>query len=401
MPTLKRWDIFCSVVDNYGDIGVAWRLARQLSDEYRLAVRLYVDDRARLAQIAPQGADGVEAGVEAGVEVRDWRGANAPFVVDRMEAQVQAPAAVVIEAFGCGLPPVYLDAMEAQATQPAWINLEYLSAETWVDEHHGLASPHPRRALTRHFFFPGFTPRTGGLLRERALLTRRNTFLADPRARVALSQSLGIASPERDALVVSLFCYANAALPALLATWAEGDTEIACVVPEGVADAGIDAWAGSTLARPGDVLRRGRLTLARARFLPQVDYDRLLWACDVNFVRGEDSFMRAQWAARPLVWHAYPQAEHAHLRKHDAFLARYSAALAPETAAAYADFARAWNDGKGRSGEGKDAATAARAWPAMQRALPALRAQASAWSWQLAQAPDLAARLVEFACKVL
>ena len=24
------WDIFCSVVDNFGDIGVTWRLARQL-----------------------------------------------------------------------------------------------------------------------------------------------------------------------------------------------------------------------------------------------------------------------------------------------------------------------------------------------------------------------------------
>ncbi|WP_187492385.1 elongation factor P maturation arginine rhamnosyltransferase EarP, partial [Pantoea agglomerans] len=22
------WDIFCTVVDNYGDIGVTWRLAR-------------------------------------------------------------------------------------------------------------------------------------------------------------------------------------------------------------------------------------------------------------------------------------------------------------------------------------------------------------------------------------
>ncbi|MBY0444112.1 MAG: elongation factor P maturation arginine rhamnosyltransferase EarP, partial [Burkholderiales bacterium] len=43
MNNTVRWDIFCRVIDNYGDIGVCWRLARQLSFEHGFAVRLMVD----------------------------------------------------------------------------------------------------------------------------------------------------------------------------------------------------------------------------------------------------------------------------------------------------------------------------------------------------------------------
>jgi uncharacterized repeat protein (TIGR03837 family) len=382
---LKRWDIYCSAIDNYGDVGVAWRLARQLATEHAVAVRLYVDDRARLTRLAPDGV--------YGVEVRDWLGAQGAFALDRADV----PADVVIEAFGCGLPPALLDAMEAAAVQPVWINLEYLSAEPWVDEHHALASRQPQRALTRHFYFPGFTPASGGLLRERALLARRDAFLAEPLARLALWQSLAVAPPDPGALLVSMFTYANAALPPLFDAWAAGDRAIACFIPEGVGHVGIRTWAGTELARPGDVLRRGRLVLSRARFVPQHDYDCLLWACDINFVRGEDSFVRAQWAGRPLVWHAYPQAEGAHRAKLEAFLARYGAALAPSAAAAQLDFAIAWNGDR----PGAAAPTATQAWPALLGALPALQVRAQAWARELADMPDLAARLAEFAGKVL
>ena len=103
----KHWDIFCSVVDNYGDIGVAWRLARQLVDEHAIAVRLFVDDRNALQRIAPSDA--------AGVTVAHWNGPSGEFSMAD-----SASADTVIEAFGCGLPSAYLDAMEARAVQPFW-----------------------------------------------------------------------------------------------------------------------------------------------------------------------------------------------------------------------------------------------------------------------------------------
>jgi uncharacterized repeat protein (TIGR03837 family) len=374
MPsTQKRWDIFCSVVDNFGDIGVAWRLARQLASEHAIAVRLFVDDLSSLRRIAPQDA--------TGVNVCQWHGPSSNISTADL-----APPDAVIEAFGCGLPARVLDAMGALPTQPRWINLEYLSAEAWVEGSHRLASPQPRRPLTRYFYFPGFTSRTGGLLREHDLFARRDAFRLDAAARSTLWRRLGIDAPVPGTLAISLFCYPNAELAPLLDAWAVGEAPILCVVPEGVVPAELAAWVGSAMRWPERPFRRGSLTLAVVPFVPQDDYDRVLWACDLNFVRGEDSFVRAQWAARPLVWHCYPQSGNAHWPKLDAFASRYAAALPADVASAYAGVATAWN---GRAPLGH-------AWTSLYGALPTLTAHAQTWAASLAAIPDLASGLVEF-----
>jgi uncharacterized repeat protein (TIGR03837 family) len=373
-----RWDIFCTVVDNYGDVGVAWRLARQLAGEHAIAVRLFVDDMHALARLAPEIDASTREQRARGVDVRRWEGAKADLAA--------GPGEVVVEAFGCGLPPAYLGAMAARGRPPVWINLEYLSAESWIEGCHGLPSRHATLPLTRYFFFPGFTAQSGGLLRERDLVARRDRFRIDPRAREALWRALGIAAPATEALVVSLFCYPNAPLPSLLDAWAQSDQPVLCVVPEGTASAVLERWTGATGLRAGKRFGRGRLTLATVPFVAQDDYDKLLWACDVNFVRGEDSFVRAQWAARPLVWHAYPQTENAQRLKLDAFLARYGAALPPDPAAALRRLSTAWN------GEGDVGA----AWQQFAAALTALRTHAESWTSALALQSDLAEGLVKF-----
>jgi uncharacterized repeat protein (TIGR03837 family) len=65
---------------------------------------------------------------------------------------------------------------------------------------------------------------------------------------------------------------------------------------------------------------RRQLSIAYLPYLTQTNYDELLWSCDLNFVRGEDSLVRALWAGAPLVWHIYPQHDGAHHAKLDAFL---------------------------------------------------------------------------------
>jgi hypothetical protein len=167
-----RWDIFCTVIDNYGDIGIAWRLARGLAREHGLDVRLWVDDLQAFRHIWPAIDPSADAQSCEGVTVCAWR---TPFGAPE-------PAQVVIDAFGCALPDAYLDAMSAQSPPPVWINLEYLSAEPWVAEHHGLPSPHPRLPLTRYFFFPGYTADTGGLLAEADLAARRAAFVQERNA---------------------------------------------------------------------------------------------------------------------------------------------------------------------------------------------------------------------------
>ena len=368
------------IVDNFGDAGVAWRLARQLAREHACDVALWIDDTSALARFVP-GADAKDALVD-GVRIRHLtaRDASAPALDPWPHA--------CIEAFGCGLPAAWLDAMEAAPAPPVWINLEYLSAEDWVEGAHGLPSPHPRRKLVRWFFYPGFTPRTGGLLRERDLFAVRDAFRADPRHRARAWAEAGMAPPPGDALAVSLFCYPHAAVTALLEAWAQGPQRVHALVPQGVASEAVAAFLGH--APPERTLHAvGALTLAVVPFVDQHAFDRRLWSCDFAVVRGEDSFVRAQWAARAFAWHIYPQADAAHRVKLDAFLARYTAGLVQSAAEALAAFMRAL--------AADDGDRLARAWPALSNSLPALTAHADRWSAALAEIPDLATQLVGFA----
>lgn len=371
------WDIFCNVVDNYGDIGIAWRLARGLASEHGLGVRLWVDDLQAFQRIWPAIAAGADRQTCEGVTVCAWR---APFAATQ-------PAQVVIEAFGCLLPESYLAAMSAQSPPPVWINLEYLSAEPWVAVHHGLPSPHPRLPLTKFFFFPGYTADTGGLLGEADLAEQRSTFLST--ATPVLWRQFGLDAPQRDELRVSLFAYENPALPALLDTWAADTRPITCLAPEGRVIPQLAAWLSVSGLQAGEVHQRGALRLQILPFMDQVTYDHLLWACNLNFVRGEDSCVRAQWAARPLVWQAYPQAENAHRDKLNALLAHYIEGLGLAAARAVSGMWRNWN---GMS----EADGMAACWAAWWGQQAVIERHAVAWCDRLRLAGRLTDKLVDF-----
>ncbi len=378
MSSVRTWDIFCSVVDNYGDIGVCWRLARQLAAEHGLRVRLWVDDLARFHAICPDIAPGREAQHSRGVQVRRW---CEPFPALR-------PADVVIEAFACNPPASYVKAMAEMQPKPAWINLEFLSAENWVKGCHALPSPHPRLPLVKYFFFPGFVAGTGGLPAEQGLAGARDRFQHSSAEQARLWKSMDLRAPCAGELQVSLFCYPHNALGALLRVWAAGAVPVRCLVPEGTATQALSAFFATDSLAPGAVLRMACLEIGVFPFLDQDQYDRLLWACDLNFVRGEDSFVRAQWAARPLLWHIYPQQEEAHWPKLDAFLGLYCRGLQADTATALARFWRAWNKG--------DAAEVESAWFGFWERQVELRLHALRWAGELAKTGNLANNLVRF-----
>jgi uncharacterized repeat protein (TIGR03837 family) len=340
-------DIFCTVVDNYGDIGVCWRLARQLSNEHGMVVRLWVDDLRSFGKLCPELDSALDEQQCRGVRVRRWL-ADFPAV---------EPADLVIEAFACRLPESYVVAMSSRDPKPVWLNLEYLSAEDWVEGCHKLPSPHPTLPLTKYFFFPGFTEKTGGLLRERDLLARRDDFQgigsakttptpALPRGEREFWRELGV--PERVAgeLRVSLFGYENEAMEALLSAWEQGTQWVTCLLPEGRSVPQVAAFFGQSAGNAGAVWQRGNLRVHVLPFVEQERYDELLWACDVNFVRGEDSCVRAQWAAKPFIWQIYPQHDGVHLAKLAALRERYTAGLPPEAAQAVRVLWLAWNGGQ-------------------------------------------------------
>jgi uncharacterized repeat protein (TIGR03837 family) len=371
-------DIFCAVVDNYGDIGVCWRLARQLAHEHNITVRLWVDDLASFRKLCPEVDATLPAQQCRGVEVRHW-GVAFPEV---------EPAQLVIEAFACDLPERYVASMAEQTHKPVWLNLEYLSAESWVEGCHALPSPHPRLPLVKYFFFPGFTAKTGGLLLERDLLVRRDAFLADPAVQQRYWHSLGIPPRQPGELRVSLFSYENPAIPDLLAGWSAADTPITCLVPDGRAVPQVAAYLGRSQLLAGDAVQQGNLRVQVLPFVEQERYDELLWACDVNFVRGEDSFVRAQWAGKPFVWHIYPQHDGVHEQKLHAFLDLYGAGLPAECTLAVRGLWDAWNGVAG-------AMPVAQGWNQFQECQSTLLPYGMDWAQQLA-ANNLALNLLDF-----
>ncbi|HEY0877403.1 MAG TPA: elongation factor P maturation arginine rhamnosyltransferase EarP [Zeimonas sp.] len=357
--------ILCRVVDNFGDAGVCWRFARQLAREHGWRIRLAIDRPELLERL------GANPGSDAGrgtIDVEQWRsGADlAPRDDD-----------VLVSAFGAE-PPASLRASLAGAPhRPLWVQLEYLSAEDWVGTHHGLRSTKPGDGAIEHFYYPGFDEGTGGLLREARLFERRDTFVGSPAQRAWLA-GLGIDAGPGERLA-TLFCYPQAPLRAWLRAVAAGSTPWLVLVPEGVGDEALAAHFGASPAA-GQVLRDAALTVQRVPFVAQDDYDRLLWSADLNFVRGEDSWVRAQWAARPFVWQPYRQQDDAHLVKLDAFLHRLEAGAAVDAAM------RAW------SGDGDWTA----AWRVLETRFDALGEPFARWSDVLGTQDDLCTRFVKF-----
>jgi uncharacterized repeat protein (TIGR03837 family) len=328
---VQRWDLFCRVIDNFGDVGVCWRLAADL-DARGCHARMVGDDASALTWVAPAGA--------AGVQVHPWPGPA-------------EPADVVVEAFGCDPPPAYVQCMHTR--RPLWLNLEYLSAEAYVERSHALPSPQPG-GLIKWFFYPGFTPRTGGLLREGGLIERRAAFDRD---RWLAEAGWPRRAGER---VVVLFSYANPLLCRLLDELATAPTLL--LVPPGPAQAA--------------ATERGAMRVVHLPHLPQTAFDALLWSAELNLVRGEDSLVRAIWAGAPLLWQAYPQHDGAHHAKVEAMLA--AAGLGGAAAGAW----RAWN-----------ALPGAAAWPSVGPLLDPAPWQA--WRSRLLAQPDLGSQVLHFA----
>ncbi len=342
------WDLFCRVIDNWGDIGLCWRLAVDLRSRGH-RVRLWVDDPEVLRWMAPEALD-----------VAPW---NAQTIWPE-------PGDVVIEAFGCAPPEAFVAGMAVKAAPPLWINLEYLSGEPAALRNHGLRSPQ-RTGLHKYFFYPGWLECSGGLLRETHLESRQSHF--DAHAWWA-SQKL---TPQKGEQRVSLFCYSNPAIPSLLQALQQQATWL--LVAAGHPTREVQSVLGSVTKING----------LRVNYLPplqQTDFDHLLWACDVNLVRGEDSFVRAQWAQHPFVWHIYPQSDGAHRAKLLAYHQLWTDHAGPGTH--HHALSLAWN--------GLSDPQLPLPWPQDTLAWQQWQAETRLWGAWLRSQTDLSTRLLDF-----
>jgi uncharacterized repeat protein (TIGR03837 family) len=349
------WDIFCNVVDNFGDIGVCWRLACNLAARGK-RVRLWVDDVSPLAWMAPSGHPNVEV-----IDCKNGLPNDQDYVLGD----------VLVDTFDCEFA-INLIATKAINTlargefthlkstiQPVWLNLEYLTAESFAERAHTLPYVHHSGAAqgwTQQYFYPGFNDKTGGLLREADLFERQKAFNRGvwfrelfektdaaepsfPRRRESMTATVDSRLRGNDGIVdidntrfISLFCYEPAALEALIDQVAASETQTCLLVTAGRATAVVKALLEHKKRLQPLYLLPEQLSILYIPQLTQTDYDHLLWSCDLNFVRGEDSLVRAIWAAKPFIWQIYPQHDGAHHAKLDAFLTMIEAPASLKTA---------------------------------------------------------------------
>ena len=365
------------MIDNYGDIGVSLRLARRLN-EAGFQVALWHDHPAALAKLLG------ETPLPATIRAHHWQGDAAESIA--AELAVAAPT-LVIETFGCDLPPATLTAVRTH--RPLWLNWEYLSAEPWAEAMHGKPSLQADGA-EKYFWLMGFSETSGGLLREAGYLKKQQAFLANPAAQAALRRRLGL--PETPRRAVQCFCFGYAG-----AQWAD------CLAAWQAAGEALDVWladrqiihslhqAGAipehALREPGSVWQNGAVRLIRIGFVPQAEFDAVLWLADMAIVRGEDSFVRAQLAGTPLLWHIYPQAEQAHLPKLHAFWHK---------AAAFASLPTAHQVLSDDLNHADTLTPAARAesWRQLLQQLPPWRQAAEQWQGELLRQPDAVERVL-------
>ncbi|MDA8416164.1 MAG: elongation factor P maturation arginine rhamnosyltransferase EarP [Betaproteobacteria bacterium] len=358
------WWIFCRVIDNFGDAGVSWRLSCQLSRHLGHPVDLVIDDWQTLARLEPAlGDEPLEnrAITTRGVRVWSWR---------RLEEQPEkletSDPQVLVSGFSCELPEAVRFGLQQWKVAPLWILFEYLSAEAWVDDCHARPSPISSYPGQRYFYFPGFTRYSGGLLREPGLLDDRDDWQQNH------SRPGWVAQAQR---WLTLWAYPEAPWLAL--------HEAICQDPE------LWGWCLFEGAALTNCILEHGLASIPVRVIPfqtQGNYDVCLWDADLNLVRGEDSFVRAQWAGKPLLWHIYPQEDGSHWNKLNAFLDIYLDGVEHSLAMAIRALFLAWN-GKG---------AIVHCWQQVREQWGLWELHARYWSRTLAMQPDLVTRLVEF-----
>lgn len=303
--------LFVRVIDNFGDAGVAWRLATALAQELKLAVYLWVDEPAVLAQLVPFEE---QQRWSPAIHVLPW---HADEQVRQQLRNLVNPH-WVIETFGCDLPAPVLTRI-AQC-RPLWLNWEYLSAEDWAVDLHAMPSLQ-LNAVAKYFWFMGIDANSGGLLREADYVQRQQRFQADPASQLAFRHQYGLPLRHQGALWL-VFAYDAADWSAWLAMWQQSGQPMTVWLAGGQVVRRLQQQGvlpATALLQDGAQYQYGSVTLVRIPFVPQSVFDQLLWLADGAIVRGEDSLVRALWAGIPFFWHIYPQTEQTHWHKLHAF----------------------------------------------------------------------------------
>lgn len=300
--------VLCKVVDNFGDIGVVFRLCRALSElKKNLEIRLVVSNLDSFAKIS-KGIDSTKTFQEfRGWKVFDWND-NA---LCKKEFSKNPPE-FILECFQCGRP----EWLEELLFSPQFnlniqiVNVEYLTAESWADDFHLLKSGTRSAKIKKINFMPGFTKKTGGLILDKNFMC----CLSEKKFALNLvKQNLDkkiLSEDFSDSFKILIFSYPKNF--DFLASAIKEFSFLKKIIVFVASGAGADSAKIS--------LKKFKVDFVCLPFIQQEVWDAFLSLMDFSFVRGEDSFSRCCLFGNPFIWNIYPQEEEFHIVKLNAFL---------------------------------------------------------------------------------
>ncbi|MGL5124048.1 MAG: elongation factor P maturation arginine rhamnosyltransferase EarP [Fusobacteriaceae bacterium] len=302
----RKIDIFCQVIDNYGDIGVVYRLTKLLRKKYlengiEIKIRVFLNRTEELTKLNSE-AQNSQCQIINNIEYLTY---------DHLLKNNLEPYEVIIEAFGCEINELYLE--KAKESSSLLINLEYLSSEDWVSEFHGVESLLDTKKLKKYFFIPGFSEKSGGVLFSQLEKIKLEDIYPYLTSEFLEGKIIGtIFSYEKN--FESLFEVLN-----------NQKKETILLVMGGFSQKSVKKiLEKKNIEKLGNFFKYGKIYIEFSQFISQEKYDSLITLTDFNLVRGEDSFVRAVLSKKPFIWHAYFQEEEVHLEKIKGFFNRYT-----------------------------------------------------------------------------
>ncbi len=304
-------DIFCEIIDNFGDIGVVYRISKELKKIFQnVRIRMVLNRleefkaiNKKVKDIDFQEIDGLICVTEKYV---------------KENAETFGTADVFIEAFGCNVPEEYIK--RAKENSKLWINLEYLSGEKWIEDFHLCESLIDSKTLKKIFYMPGFSEKSGGVIIDSGFLERKE-YGKNNREKVLNKYFPNV--DIKDKLIGTVFSYEKN-FDNLLEVLKDYEREtLLILMGEKTQKSFSEILQKKLIENFGKIVKYGKITMMYADFLSQEEYEEVISAADFNFTRGEDSFVRGILLEKPFMWHIYLQEEKAHMDKIKAFTERF------------------------------------------------------------------------------
>ncbi len=325
---MKDITLLCRVVDNYGDIGFVYRLARSISRKRKdFSLRLIVSNLStfkKMADVIDEKKSRQEfiftdflTGQKYNWQIFDWNASE----ICKKEFSEKRPQ-ILLECFQCGRPE-WLDEIlfeKENKTFTQIINLEYLTLEDWGGEFHLLPGGTRSPFIKKMNFIPGLTKKTGGLLLD-------DFFTYAIKNPDAALKKLSSALPLQEINFLhdkNYFCLTYFSYPKNYKSTVLALKNFSSILEKNKPSKKLLLFLAQGLSQNGFLeeckKENASFKIINLPYLKQEEWDCLLTLCDFNFIRGEDSFARAILSGHPFVWHAYIQAEEFQLVKVDALL---------------------------------------------------------------------------------